>query len=71
MARGSASERRMADGRTYHEHAMVTLFLKSLGKVNMTLTNYRDLLGMTTGEEHDRIRRVIKSRFGIILPRNM
>ena len=50
---------------------MVTLFLKSLGKVNMTLTNYRDLLGMTTGEEHDRIRRVIKSRFGIILPRNM
>ena len=50
---------------------MVIIFLKSFGRVSMTLSNYRDLLGMTTGEEHDRIRRVIKSRFGITLPGNM
>ena len=44
---------------------MMTVFLKSLGKVEVTLFNYHQLIDMLAGEEKDRVKRLVKKRYGI------
>lgn len=44
---------------------MLTVFLKSLGIVQVTMHNYHQLLNVLTGEEKDRVKRLIKKRYGI------
>ena len=47
---------------------MLTVFLKSLGIVQITMYNYHQLLDVLAGDEKARVKRLIRKRFGITVP---
>ena len=47
---------------------MLTIFLKSLGIVQITIHNYHQLLDVLAGDEKIRVKRLIKKRFGTTVP---
>lgn len=47
---------------------MMTIFLKSLGIVQVTMFNYHQLLDVLAGDERDRVKRLIKKRYNITVP---
>ena len=47
---------------------MLTVFLKSLGIVQITMYNYHQLLDVLAGDERARVKRLIRKRFGITVP---
>lgn len=66
---GSRPSERILDGSNgANANAMLTVFLKSLGIVQITMHNYHQLLDVLAGDEKARVKRLIKKRFGITVP---
>ena len=66
---GSRPSERLLDGSNgANANAMLTVFLKSLGIVQITMHNYHQLLDVLAGDEKERVKRLIKKRFGITVP---
>lgn len=66
---GSGSSELLLDGSNgANANAMLTVFLKSMGIVQVTMYNYHQLLDVLAGEERDRVKRLIKKRYNIDVP---
>lgn len=62
------SERLLDGSNEANANAMLTVFLKSLGIVQITMHNYHQLLDVLAGDEKVRVKRLIRKRFGITVP---
>ena len=59
------SERILDRSNGANANAMLTVFLKSLGIVQITIHNCHQLLDVLAGDEKARVKPLIKKRFGI------